>query len=55
MNRDGITREEAEGMINECKAYLDFCIENGDYEEAYYATQSILGLEPDYLDMMFIA
>ena len=41
MNRDGMTKNEAEELIEECREAL----ENGDYE----AIQDYLGLEDDYI------
>lgn len=41
MRRDGITREEAEDLIEECREAL----EEGDTE----AMQEYLGLEDDYI------
>ena len=41
MRRDDLTREEAEDLVQECREAL----EAGDE----YATEDILGLEPDYI------
>lgn len=41
MRRDNITKEEARGLILECREEL----ESGNYE----AIQEILGLEDDYI------
>ena len=49
MERDNITFDEAKEMVQEYQKYRDFCIENGDFEEAYYAIEVMLGLEPDYI------
>ena len=47
--RDGLTFDEAKDLIKEYQGYRDWCLENGDFEEAYYAIESMLGLEPDYV------
>lgn len=41
MRRDGMTKKEAEDLLDECRKAL----ENGDYE----AIQDYLGLEDDYI------
>lgn len=41
MNRDGLSKSEAEDLVRECREAL----ENGDYE----AIQDYLGLEDDYI------
>ena len=45
MRRDGLTKEEAMELIEEC---IDE-IENGNL----YACEDVLGLEPDYYDILF--
>lgn len=41
MNREGISKHEAEEMVAECREALN----NGDYN----AIEDYLGLEPDYI------
>lgn len=52
MERDNISQGEAEEAVEDCVNYIHFCLENGDYDEAYYAIEDCLGLEPDYLDYL---
>lgn len=49
MNRDGMTRNEANDLIGEAKrALLDYCAE-GDIMSAMDICEEYFGLEPDYM------
>ena len=48
MERDNISREEAEATFKALKNDLDMLLLSGDIEEAYHICEDI-GLEPDYL------
>jgi len=48
MSRDGLTAEEADIDIAECKADLHERIERGD-NSSYDICEEYFGLEPDYL------
>ena len=50
MNRDGLTKEEAQDKFNECKAEMNERLANG--EMPYDICEEFFGLEPDYLDEM---
>lgn len=47
MRRDGITRRDAEEVMDECLEELRYC--GGNYDEAEDIVRTYLGLEPDYL------
>lgn len=49
MQRDGLTREEAEAMVQEVYEHFMECIEEGNFVAAEDAMYEI-GLEPDYLE-----
>lgn len=50
MNRDGISKKEAETIVNECKSRLEHeAIATGSYENAVDIIAEELGLEPDYM------
>ena len=49
IQRDGLTSEQADEQISEVKEHLMDCIEDGNYEDAFYVMDD-LGLEPDYLE-----
>lgn len=50
MERDGITKQEAQDRVNECKQRLEEeALETGDYEMAIDIIAEELGLEPDYM------
>ena len=52
MEREGLSREEAEDILNEVKEMLEDC--NYDPEESEEIISSELGLEPDYImDILF--
>jgi len=49
MRRDGMTREDEEQLVSDCKDDLYDSIENGDLMYAEDMCQSWFGLEPDYM------
>lgn len=49
MERDGISFEEADAIVETLYEEASDCIANGDFEEAYYIMEEV-GLEPDYLE-----
>ena len=50
MNRDGLTKEEAQNQVNYCKQRLqDEAVPSGDYDLAEDIIAEELGLEPDYM------
>lgn len=52
MTRDGISKEEAIDVIDNCKEEIDYILlNNGSYDDAEEALKYWLGLEPDYLDI----
>lgn len=52
MTRDGMTREQAREEIQEARAAMYECIEDGDYEGAEEVLADFFGLEPDYIDYL---
>lgn len=52
MRRDGITRNEAQNLIDECVDEMFDCFYTGDYQACEDIVASYLGLEPDYLDIL---
>ena len=52
MRRDGISRLEAENLLEECKEEIMFAAAKGNYLECEDILASMLGLEPDYLDYL---
>lgn len=55
MDRDEITQEEAQAMVDECRQRLeDEAVSAGDIELAEEIIAEELGLEPDYMmDLLF--
>lgn len=49
MERDGVTRDEAERMVNEVREEILEAVYDGDYSEAEDIMLSELGLEMDYI------
>lgn len=49
MERDGLTKEAATELVNDCRAEMHNAIACGDYDLAYELIESDLGLEPDYI------
>ena len=49
MNRDGVTKDEAERMVNEVREEILEAVYDGDYNEAEDIMLSELGLEMDYI------
>ena len=49
MRRDGMTREDAEQLVADCKVDLYDAIENGDFMYADDICQSWFGLDSDYM------
>jgi len=49
IERDGLSPEGADAIIEEAKAELMDLIEEGDTESAYEICADYFGLEPDYL------
>lgn len=52
MQRDGLSREEAENEIKYTMEMVYDALANGDYEEAEEIWMDNIGLETDYLMMM---
>lgn len=52
MQRDGLSREEAENEIKYTMEMVYDALANGDYEEAEEIWMDNMGLETDYLMMM---
>ena len=54
INRDGITADEAQDRIDECKRDLAELLVSGNpnYEDVVQLGYDHFGLEPDYLDEM---
>jgi uncharacterized tellurite resistance protein B-like protein len=50
MNRDGMTEQAAQDLIEEAQEAFTEYLEAGDQEAAYNICQEYFGLEPDYLD-----
>ena len=57
MRRDGISREEAFEIVNECRELIDEVLNSDEYPSPYMQYEEIaqilqeeLGLEPDYID-----
>lgn len=49
MERDEISAEEADGLIEDAKEALKGYLEEGDIEEASNICEEYFGLEPDYI------
>lgn len=49
MRRDGISRLEAENLVEECREEMEYAVMRGKYLEAEDIIASYLGLEPDYI------
>jgi vacuolar-type H+-ATPase subunit H len=49
MERDDMTKEEANELIKEAKKAFDEYLSFGDHEAAYNICEEYFGLEPDYL------
>lgn len=49
MERDNMTEQEAEKVVEQARAEIHFAAENGCYDEAEDIMYSLLGLEMDYL------
>ena len=52
MRRDGISRLEAENLVEECREELWGAAARGSYQECEDIVYSYLGLEPDYLEYL---
>lgn len=52
MRRDGISRLEAENLVEECKEEVWDAAARGNYQECEDIIALYLGLELDYLDEM---
>lgn len=52
MQRDGLSREEAENEIKYTMEMVYDALANGDYDEAEEIWMDNMGLETDYLMMM---
>ena len=50
MRRDGISRNEAINIVEECRDEIFTAASRGNYQEAEDILASYLSLEPDYLD-----
>ena len=51
--RDGISVNEAHAAIRECTEWIENAISHGRFEEAFDILREELGLEPDYMDILF--
>lgn len=49
MRRDGITQNEAENLVEECREEVLDAAVRGNYQECEDIVASYLDLEPDYL------
>jgi len=49
IQRDGMTSEEADELIQEAKETMNQYLEEGDFMAAEDICQDYFGLEPDYL------
>lgn len=49
MERDGLTRSEAEQHIAECREEINALVADGFYEDAEWVMEHELGLEMDYI------
>jgi hypothetical protein len=49
MERDGLTKEEAEREIDEARKLLREYLDEGQMEEAENICEEMWGLEPDYI------
>ena len=52
MRRDGISRLEAENLVEECREEVWGAAARGNYQECEDIVASYLGLEPDYLEYL---
>lgn len=50
VKRDGISRNEAQNLIEECKEEIELAIATGNIDKVEDILRDYLGLEPDYLD-----
>jgi len=50
MNRDEMTEEAANELIEEAREALQEYLNNDDQDSAYNICEEYFGLEPDYLD-----
>ena len=50
VKRDGISRNEAQNLIEECKEEIELAIATGNIDKVDDILRDYLGLEPDYLD-----
>ena len=50
VKRDGISRNEAQNLIEECKEEIELAIATGNIDKIDDILRDYLGLEPDYLD-----
>ncbi len=51
--RDGISIEEAYACVMDCQTELDYVVaRGGSYDEVVEVIADILGLEPDYMDIL---
>ena len=52
VKRDGISKNEAYNIIEDCQAEIDDVLSyGGSYDTVMDIIQDYLGLEPDYLDL----
>lgn len=49
IERDNLTENEADNLINDAREQLQEYLEDGDLESAQEICQEMFGLEPDYL------
>ncbi len=54
MDRDGMTSEEADELIEEVREDINFAASNGEYELAEDIMYADLGLEMDYIFELLI-
>lgn len=49
MKRDGMSKEEAQELINEAREALKDYLNAEDFDSAEYICEEFFGLEPDYV------
>jgi len=52
IQRDHLTEDDAQTLINQAMEALQEYLENDDTESAYEVCGEFFGLEPDYLDYL---
>jgi len=52
VKRDGISRNEAQNLIEECKEEIELAIATGNADKVEDILRDYLSLEPDYLQYL---